>query len=94
MDVVTLGDSLLRKRSALVNDIDQGIRDFVGAMFDTLHERKGIGLAAVQSLFGRQSAAVLLLATRALGARSPINVASYCRLAPVRSCAGWFAAEG
>ncbi len=48
MDVVTLGDSLLRKRSALVNDIDQGIRDFVGAMFDTLHERKGIGLAAVQ----------------------------------------------
>ena len=48
MDVVTLGDSLLRKRSVLVNDIDQGIRDFVGAMFDIMHEREGIGLAAVQ----------------------------------------------
>ncbi len=48
MDVVTLGDSLLRKRSILVNDIDQGIRDFIGAMFDTIHEGEGIGLAAVQ----------------------------------------------
>ncbi len=48
MDVLTLGDPLLRKRSVLVNDIDQGIRDFVEAMIETMHEREGIGLAAVQ----------------------------------------------
>jgi peptide deformylase len=48
MEIVTLVDTLLRKRSILVNDIDQGIKDFIEAMFDTMHSNKGIGLAAVQ----------------------------------------------
>jgi len=48
MKVVTLGDELLRKKSVLVGDIDQGILDFVQAMFETMYTGKGIGLAAVQ----------------------------------------------
>jgi peptide deformylase len=47
MDIVKIGDPLLRKRSILVNDIDRGTTDFIQAMFDSL-DGNGIGLAAVQ----------------------------------------------
>ena len=48
MDLLTLGDPILRKRSILVTEIDRGILDFVHAMFDKMHSKEGIGLAAVQ----------------------------------------------
>ena len=48
MDIVTLGDPQLRKTSILIRDFDKGLNDFIGAMFDTMKEGQGIGLAAVQ----------------------------------------------
>ena len=48
MDIVTLGDTRLRKTSILVSDFDQGLRDFVQAMFGAMRDGQGIGLAAVQ----------------------------------------------
>lgn len=48
MKIITLGEALLRKKSVLVSDWDQGIENFVQAMFDTMRQGKGIGLAAVQ----------------------------------------------
>ena len=48
MKIITLGDTLLRAQSVLVADIDQGIQDFVQAMFKAMYSGKGIGLAAVQ----------------------------------------------
>jgi peptide deformylase len=48
MKVLTLGEPLLHKQSALVGEFDQGIRDFSQAMFEVMEREKGIGLAAVQ----------------------------------------------
>ena len=48
MKIITLGDSILRKTSAMIGDIDQGIVDFTQSMFEAIHIGKGIGLAAVQ----------------------------------------------
>ena len=49
MEVITMGDPLLRRRSILVNDIDRGVQDFIQAMFEIMHAGDGIGLAAVQA---------------------------------------------
>ena len=48
MEIVKLGDELLRKRSILVGDIDRGIEDFIRAMFESMYKGDGVGLAAVQ----------------------------------------------
>ncbi|MCF7928001.1 MAG: peptide deformylase [Spirochaetales bacterium] len=48
MDIYTLGEDVLRKKTAAVADIDQGIVDFTQAMIETMHEGNGIGLAAPQ----------------------------------------------
>ena len=48
MKIVTLGDPCLRKQSVLVKNFDQGIGDFIKAMFDAMYLGKGIGLSAVQ----------------------------------------------
>lgn len=48
LEIVTLGNEVLRKQAALVPDIDHKIVDLANAMIDAMHEGKGIGLAAPQ----------------------------------------------
>ncbi len=47
LSIITIGDPLLAKTSALVPDIDADVRRLVQQMFETMGTR-GIGLAAVQ----------------------------------------------
>lgn len=47
LSIITIGDPILAKTSALVPDIDAGVRRLVQQMFETMGTR-GIGLAAVQ----------------------------------------------
>jgi peptide deformylase len=47
LSIITLGDPLLAKTSALVPDFDDGIRRLAAQMFETMGTR-GVGLAAVQ----------------------------------------------
>ncbi len=46
--IVRYGDPVLREVSQAVGKIDQGIKDLVSDMTDTLKEANGLGLAAVQ----------------------------------------------
>lgn len=46
--IVKYGDPVLREVSKVVEKIDQGIKDLVSDMTDTLKEANGLGLAAVQ----------------------------------------------
>ncbi len=48
LEIITLGNDILRKPSALVADFDQGIVDFSQALIETLGRQEGIGLAAPQ----------------------------------------------
>jgi peptide deformylase len=48
LQIVTLGDEVLRKKAAVVPEIDHGVRDFATTMIDTMYAGKGIGLAAPQ----------------------------------------------
>jgi peptide deformylase len=47
LSIITIGDPLLARTSALVPDIDADVRTLVERMFETMGTR-GIGLAAVQ----------------------------------------------
>jgi peptide deformylase len=47
LSIITIGDPLLAKTSALVPDIDADVRKLVEQMFETMGTR-GVGLAAVQ----------------------------------------------
>ncbi|NOY09947.1 MAG: peptide deformylase [Spirochaetes bacterium] len=46
--IVTLGEPVLNKNSIMIPEIDDEIKHFIEGMFETMYERKGIGLAAVQ----------------------------------------------
>lgn len=46
--IVKYGDPVLREVSKMVEKIDQGIKDLVSDMTDTLKAASGLGLAAVQ----------------------------------------------
>lgn len=48
MKIVTLGDDVLRKHSAVIPDIDRKITNLAVAMIETMHVGKGIGLAGPQ----------------------------------------------
>jgi peptide deformylase len=48
LSILTLGDPLLKKTSALVPDINGNIASLVGEMFDAMDRARGLGLAAVQ----------------------------------------------
>lgn len=48
LNIVTLGDEVLRKQAAMVPEVDKHISDLASAMVDTMHFGKGIGLAAPQ----------------------------------------------
>lgn len=48
LDIVTLGDDVLRKQASLIPDIDRSISDLAAAMIDSMHIGKGIGLAGPQ----------------------------------------------
>jgi peptide deformylase len=48
MEIVTLGDPILRRKSEPVKDIDGALQEFVTDMIEAMHAGRGIGLAAVQ----------------------------------------------
>ena len=48
LNIITLGDTQLRKHSIVVPDLNGAVHTLIEQMFETLREYKGIGLAAVQ----------------------------------------------
>jgi peptide deformylase len=48
LSIITLPDPLLRKRSAVVEHIDDELRKLADDMLDTMYAAPGVGLAAVQ----------------------------------------------
>jgi peptide deformylase len=46
--VVHYGDPILRQRGARIESVDEALREKIAAMFDTMYESHGIGLAAQQ----------------------------------------------
>ena len=48
LDVVTLGDEVLREKAKPVENFDQALEDTVRQMFVIMREKKGVGLAAPQ----------------------------------------------
>ena len=42
------GDEILRKKSRIVENFDEKIREIVKDMDETMHESNGVGLSAVQ----------------------------------------------
>jgi len=48
LNIVTLGDEVLRKKASAIPDIDRSISDLAAAMVDAMHIGRGIGLAGPQ----------------------------------------------
>jgi peptide deformylase len=48
LNIITLGDEQLRKRSIVVPELDGAVHTLIEQMFESLRVNKGIGLAAVQ----------------------------------------------
>ncbi len=48
MQIVTLGDPVLRQQSEAVQNIDSNLERFAAEMIEAMHLGRGIGLAAVQ----------------------------------------------
>ena len=48
LDILTLGNEQLKKHSILVANFNGEIHELVKQMFETMHQGRGIGLAAVQ----------------------------------------------
>ncbi len=48
MNIVHLGDDLLRQKSLPVEEVTDEVRAFISDMFETMRKADGIGLAAVQ----------------------------------------------
>ena len=48
LNILTLGDPILKKTSALVPDIDANLVSLAAEMFQSMEQARGLGLAAVQ----------------------------------------------
>lgn len=48
LEIVILGNEILKRHSALVPEFDNGMKYLIKEMFDAMYAGKGIGLAAVQ----------------------------------------------
>ena len=48
LDIRVLGDPVLRKETAIVEDVNDDIRKLIADMFETMYAAEGIGLAAPQ----------------------------------------------
>jgi len=48
LDIITLPDPILRKTSAPVERVDEGVRNLADDMLETMYAAPGVGLAAVQ----------------------------------------------
>jgi len=48
LNIIKLGDPLLKKHSVVVPDINDEVRALAAGMFETMERGKGVGLAAVQ----------------------------------------------
>ena len=48
IELKIMGDDVLKRQSSLVPKVDKKVRDLIEAMFETMYEGKGLGLAAPQ----------------------------------------------
>ena len=48
LEIITLPDRILRRKSAPVERVDDAVRAFMDSMLETMYEAPGIGLAAIQ----------------------------------------------
>ncbi len=48
IDVITIGNDILKEKAALVSDIDGNIENLIKDMIEILEKKKGVGLAAPQ----------------------------------------------
>lgn len=48
LEIVIMGNEILKRHSALVPEFDNGMKYLIKEMFDAMYAGKGIGLAAVQ----------------------------------------------
>jgi peptide deformylase len=48
LELRVLGDPILRKETSVVTAVNDGLRQLIDDMFETMHAAKGIGLAAPQ----------------------------------------------
>src|SRR5687767_11208373 len=48
LPIITLPDPLLRKTSAPIERVDEGLQRLIDDMFETMYDAPGVGLAAVQ----------------------------------------------
>ena len=46
LDIYTLGEDVLREKTQRVTEFDSGLAILIDAMFETMQEADGIGLAA------------------------------------------------
>jgi peptide deformylase len=58
MEIVLYPDPILKKPTEPVPEVDDGIRDLIPAMVETMHRAKGLGLAANQVGISRRFALV------------------------------------
>lgn len=54
LPVVKYGDPVLQKAGDDVTNIDGKLADFIGSMFETMYDAKGVGLAAPQVALSKQ----------------------------------------
>ncbi len=54
LPIVKYGDPVLQKAGDDVTNIDGKLAEFIGNMFDTMYEAKGVGLAAPQVALSKQ----------------------------------------
>jgi peptide deformylase len=54
LPIVKYGDPVLQQEGEDVNNIDGQLAEFIGNMFETMYEAKGVGLAAPQVALSKQ----------------------------------------
>lgn len=72
LDIITIPDRLLRKKSAPVERVDAETRAFLDSMLETMYAAPGIGLAAVQVGVPRRMITIDVSPKEEEGKREPL----------------------
>jgi peptide deformylase len=70
LDIIKLPDPVLRKKSAVIEQVDDELRALLDAMLETMYEAPGIGLAGIQ--VGVPRRIITIDVTRDEGPRQPL----------------------
>ncbi len=70
LEIIKLPDPVLRKKSALVEQVDDDLRALLDGMLETMYEAPGIGLAGIQ--VGVPKRIITIDVTRDEGPREPL----------------------